>query len=284
MSALRKTRVYVAGKMRGLPLFNFPAFDAARDRLSGLGFDVVSPADIDRACGFDAMTLPSDTDWNVIPPGLDEEEIMIRDIDALDTCDAIYVMTAGVGTSTGAKKEIEHAKRTGKLFMFDTWDDEALNCCAVTVDDERTYGGGPPVGWTEEAIGDLGIVTVAEASGGERIEVQELAPAAEDTVEISDCYTERGGVLDEAKKLICGDRNATYGPPNQDFQRTADMMTALFGWMLKDGCRFKARDVAWMMIFVKASRSQHSPKRDNYVDAAGYAACGWECEASEGKA
>jgi len=27
--------------------------------------------------------------------------------------------------------------------------------------------------------------------------------------------------------------------------------------------------------------SQHSAKRDNYVDAAGYMGCGWECEANE---
>ncbi|MHB1846903.1 MAG: DUF4406 domain-containing protein, partial [Deltaproteobacteria bacterium] len=38
----------MAGPMRGLPDYNFSAFDAARDFLAGLGHDVVSPADIDR--------------------------------------------------------------------------------------------------------------------------------------------------------------------------------------------------------------------------------------------
>jgi hypothetical protein len=37
------------------------------------------------------------------------------------------------------------------------------------------------------------------------------------------------------------------------------------------------------MLLVKASRAQHSSKRDNYVDAAGYAACGWECEAEKAR-
>lgn len=42
-------RVYIAGPMRGLPEFNFPSFDAARDRFLAAGWDVVSPADLDRA-------------------------------------------------------------------------------------------------------------------------------------------------------------------------------------------------------------------------------------------
>lgn len=40
--------VYVAGPMRGYDNFNFPAFDAARDALLKNGYNVISPADIDR--------------------------------------------------------------------------------------------------------------------------------------------------------------------------------------------------------------------------------------------
>jgi hypothetical protein len=40
--------VYIAGPMRGVERFNFPAFDAARDQFVKLGFNVISPADIDR--------------------------------------------------------------------------------------------------------------------------------------------------------------------------------------------------------------------------------------------
>lgn len=42
--------VYLSGPMRGIPDFNFPAFDAARDRLLGQGYSVISPADMDRVC------------------------------------------------------------------------------------------------------------------------------------------------------------------------------------------------------------------------------------------
>ena len=90
--------------------------------------------------------------------------------------------------------------------------------------------------------------------------------------------TPRAEVLEEAKQHITGDRNASYGPPTQDFKRTADMWTALLQLKLKPGERIRSQDVAWMMIMLKASRAQHSEKRDNYTDAAGYAGCGWECE------
>lgn len=42
---------YIAGPMRGIPLFNFPAFDEARDELLAEEWEVISPADEDRKRG-----------------------------------------------------------------------------------------------------------------------------------------------------------------------------------------------------------------------------------------
>jgi hypothetical protein len=39
---------YIAGPMRGYPDFNFPAFDAAKRALGARGYQVISPADMDR--------------------------------------------------------------------------------------------------------------------------------------------------------------------------------------------------------------------------------------------
>ena len=46
-------RIYIAGPMTGIDKYNFPAFDAAAQDLRDMGFHPVSPADIDRAHGFD---------------------------------------------------------------------------------------------------------------------------------------------------------------------------------------------------------------------------------------
>lgn len=78
-------------------------------------------------------------------------------------------------------------------------------------------------------------------------------------------------ILLEAERLTDGDRQAQYGPPEQDFSRTAAMWNALFGWTAT------ARDVAMAMICLKLSRQTHQNKRDNWTDIAGYAKCGHRC-------
>lgn len=87
----------------------------------------------------------------------------------------------------------------------------------------------------------------------------------------------RADILAEAASLVLGDRNASYGPPHQDFMRTADMLTAAFRHKLSPGERFHAHEVAEIMICIKLSRLQWSPnKRDNWTDIIGYGACGYE--------
>lgn len=87
--------------------------------------------------------------------------------------------------------------------------------------------------------------------------------------------TERQKLLQETESLVSGDRNNQYGPPHQDFSRTAGMLNAL-GFRL-NGEPLRAHNIAMILSSVKLSRLVWSPdKRDNWVDLAGYAACGWE--------
>jgi hypothetical protein len=92
--------------MRGIPQFNFPAFDAARDFFHGkLGHEVISPADMDRAHGIDGLTPIA------ITPRL-SDVVMKRDIEALFTCDAIALLP-GWEKSKGVAVELALAKYRG---------------------------------------------------------------------------------------------------------------------------------------------------------------------------
>lgn len=77
-------------------------------------------------------------------------------------------------------------------------------------------------------------------------------------------------VLEEAQRLVHGDRAAAYGHPYDDYTRTSRMWEALLD--LPDGY-IGPRTAAQMMILVKQSRERHLHKRDNLTDTAGYAAC-----------
>ena len=89
--------IYIAGPMRGYPLFNYPAFDSARDMLIALGVHrVVSPADLDREIGVcpEADNIPDEM----------LRECLRRDLMHLLDSDAI-VMLDGWRESKGAGAE-----------------------------------------------------------------------------------------------------------------------------------------------------------------------------------
>lgn len=91
----------------------------------------------------------------------------------------------------------------------------------------------------------------------------------------------RASVLDEARALITGDRNNAYGPPSQDFMRSAEALNA-YGYRGPDGRHLQPHDIAIMVMSVKLSRLMWTPgKRDHWVDIAGYAGCGYECTQTE---
>lgn len=114
MNTDKSKTIYVAGPMRGVEYFNFPAFDAATARLTAEGWTVISPADIDRDYGFDALDLPPHTNWDDLSDvDVTREECFDRDIDAIrNQCGAIY-MLKGWQNSTGAQAEYWCAKWLG---------------------------------------------------------------------------------------------------------------------------------------------------------------------------
>jgi hypothetical protein len=88
------TRIYLAGKMSGLPEFNYPAFRAEAARLRALGYEVSNPADNpEPACGT----------WL---------GYMRAAITQLATCDAVALLD-GWQDSRGANVERDLARGMG---------------------------------------------------------------------------------------------------------------------------------------------------------------------------
>ena len=104
--------------MRGIENFNFPAFDEAKRRLNSLGWNTISPADLDRNAG--------------IPPSptgelsnCDLRSAMARDLPLLCMSDAIYLLP-GWRQSEGAFAEYNVASVLQIRVMHNEETDGAL--------------------------------------------------------------------------------------------------------------------------------------------------------------
>ena len=89
-------KIYLSGKMTGLPDYGYPAFQAAAERLRAQGVQVISPHEI-TPTGVGPWT------W---------EQHMRADLAALLTCDVV-VLLHGWETSRGAQLEKTVAEAIG---------------------------------------------------------------------------------------------------------------------------------------------------------------------------
>jgi hypothetical protein len=109
-------------------------------------------------------------------------------------------------------------------------------------------------GWRDSKGASLEVY-VAESLGMEILDATELRSVAET-------------VLEEADRLVMGERQSAYGHPLDDFTRTGRIWGAILG--IPD---VSAEKVGLCMIGVKISRETNYAKRDNRVDGPGY----WQC-------
>lgn len=85
-------------------------------------------------------------------------------------------------------------------------------------------------------------------------------------------------ILQEAQRLVMGDRQHDYGHPRGNYTVIAKLFNAYVDGMAVsdartgDGLEFDAVDAAALMILMKVGRlATGGPKRDTLVDIAGYA-------------
>ena len=103
-----KTRIFIAGPMRGYENYNFKKFDHTEKFLRQLGFDVVNPARISRK--FKEAEVNSDI--AVYNKMVDMQQ------DAERTCNAILLLD-GWQWSKGAALEVQTAAALGMQFLLE---------------------------------------------------------------------------------------------------------------------------------------------------------------------
>lgn len=100
----KMAKVYIAGPMTGYPEFNYPLFHATAIRLRKMGFEVISPAELNP---IDSGLQITDEYHTKLYPSF-----IKRDIAALMECDHI-VMLKGWEESKGASLEHHIAEVLG---------------------------------------------------------------------------------------------------------------------------------------------------------------------------
>ena len=109
---MKPCTIYLAGPMRGYPLFNFPAFEVAENALVALGFKVISPARHDLDAGFDPkLTLEENERLHAF----DLKAHMAWDLRVIlsEECQGVILMP-GWRNSTGCRNEVLVAQTAGR--------------------------------------------------------------------------------------------------------------------------------------------------------------------------
>lgn len=97
----------------------------------------------------------------------------------------------------------------------------------------------------------------------------------------------RKEILQTAEKCVCGDREQDYGSPEDNFSTIAKLWEPYLSRKCvshgADVC-VNGEDVAALLALVKIGRiASGNAKVDNWIDLAGYAACGGEIESQRGR-
>ena len=91
----------------------------------------------------------------------------------------------------------------------------------------------------------------------------------------------REDILDAALKCVNGDRDQQYGNPEDSFSTVAVFWTKYLQSRPTYCLPILSKDVAAMLALLKIARiATGASKEDNWIDLAGYAACGGEIDSN----
>lgn len=85
----------------------------------------------------------------------------------------------------------------------------------------------------------------------------------------------------EAEGNVCGDRQESYGNPEDNHGCTAVLWSAWLSRRFRRKIELTGSDICWLMTFQKGSREANCHKRDNAIDGAGYLANAVACHAAK---
>lgn len=144
-----KLHIYLAGPMRGLPEFNFPAFAEGTARLIARGHNVFSPAQRDLDTGFDPTGMDGNEDLSEL--GFDLRHALGADTHWIcKTADCVVVLE-GWEMSAGANAECMLAR--------------ALGLPVYELDDFLSVPYGKPFNWATKLPTAADLFDVKEEAG-----------------------------------------------------------------------------------------------------------------------
>lgn len=133
----------------------------------------------------------------------------------------------------------------------------------------------------------MGFEVIDESTIGEIVakHSEDDTPTVAETVEENSEDVKRkltrADILHAAEKCVCGQRETDHGTPEDNFKTIAELWEAYLNKACTRGVnvRVEAKDVAVMMALLKIARiAAGGGKADSWIDLAGYADCGAECE------
>jgi hypothetical protein len=106
--------LFIAGRMRGVPHFNFPAFFKAQEELRFLGYTVYNPAAQDVLDGLDPYLCPKGTVAELHAQNFSLSDSVHSNLAALTTrCDGVVTFDPVWTYSAGAVSEVAVAQMLG---------------------------------------------------------------------------------------------------------------------------------------------------------------------------